>query len=117
MCVKVHKIKGDKMGMSLFSSTSEDCCKKTDTTPEPNPFDFEILEEYEADRAIALKVRYPHATEYNGIKILVYAIIHKGWIYDTKKLDPHFLEGEISPIARFRGDDLGWTLAKSMIIN
>lgn len=104
------------MGMSIFSSTSEDCCAKTDTTPEPNPFSFEILEEYETDKTIALRIRYPHATEYKGIKILVYDICHKDWLHTTRKLDPHFLEGEVSPIVRFRGDRLGWILAKKFNI-
>ena len=102
------------MGMSLFSNTSDDCNENTDTSPEPNPFRFEILDEHEELRTIALKVRYPNATEFNGIKILVYDITHKDWIHNTKKLDPHFLEGEISPLVRLKGNDLGWILAKSL---
>lgn len=59
-----------------------------------------------------LKVKYPHCTTFDGVKILVtrkFAILPS-----SKELDPHFFEdGDI--VARFIPDEEGETLAREMI--
>jgi hypothetical protein len=83
--------------------------------PNPDPNNFEILKSWFAGEFVAVEIRYPDCTNYEGRKILVY----KGAIEDLQKakfLDPHFCEGEhISPIARFEPTGLGWDMAMMLV--
>ena len=101
----------------LFSSKSS--CKynqyqsTTNTSPMANAFNFKILNFaiLKGDDYIALRVHYPDATEFNGIKIMIYKKELYNWLKQTNKLDPHFLNNNTSPIARFPGNDIGWDMA------
>jgi len=51
------------------------------------------------------KVKYWNATNYEGVKILVY----QGAL--PARLDPHFCDKHKSPIARFEPTERGWMMA------
>lgn len=82
--------------------------------PNPDPFKFTIKETEIVGDCVVVLVHYPNCTTYNGNKILVYT--HQDWktwlCSGTQELDPHFLEGKISPIARFPANDEGEKQAK-----
>jgi hypothetical protein len=86
------------MGINLLGSSAG----KTDP-PNPNPELFSIINIKEIKSLSCICVvqaRYLGCTPYDGRKILVYRST-KERIKDRIKLDPHFLEKDFSPIARF----------------
>ena len=90
-----------------FSSCS--CPPTTDESPSRKLTRHRILKQYLQNGVTAFWIKYPEATNFEGVKILVI----KGE-YQTEALsDPHFCEN--SPnylIARFRPTEEGWALAK-----
>jgi hypothetical protein len=78
----------------------------------PDPRRFEILEVFGVGRVSVLRVRYPDARNFEGVKILVYR-----WDLDLVRvqpeLDPHFCDNPkcVSPFARFAPTDEGWEIA------
>jgi hypothetical protein len=104
------------MGIYLFSSS---CVHDTPTDPptdgNPNKFRYRIGKSYHASNVshpVAVELFYPDCKNYGGRKILVYRSL-KDFDMTIKNghVDPHFLEGQISPVARFEPTDEGWTLA------
>ena len=94
-----------------MSSDFSDAARPEDNTcPNPNKHRYEIVHvSYHGHMAIMF-VRYPDCTTYNGNKVLVLEATDK----DVEKLvtlDPHFLGGQFSPIARFPGDPAGFAQA------
>lgn len=88
----------------------------------PNPERFIILDWACTNgprRCLIVKAKYPDAKNYEGIKIMVYVGFN-----DTEelrratsnKLDPHFSENGISPIARFEPTEDGWANALKFAI-
>lgn len=122
------------MGLSHFGSSSTydsgayccpSCSKGTIKTEvivkgNPNPKKFEVLGEFSYRGWLILKVRYPDAKNYEGVKILVY----KG-VGSVKELlhvnggtiDPHFSDSKThySPFARFEPTDQGMTTAMCLV--
>lgn len=93
------------MGIKLFS---ED--KAGTTAPNPNPVKFKILtvREFHGKQTIcAAEVNYPDCSVYSGNKVLVFKC-SEFELRQRIKLDPHFLEDETSPIARFPFTYEGW---------
>jgi hypothetical protein len=71
------------------------------TPPNPNPKDFEIKKLISIDEKYTLViVKYNGCATYNGEKIAIYKA-HPNFILKADVLDPHFLENNLSPIARF----------------
>ena len=97
------------MGMSCFSKHSYDNCINSNTLPNPNPNNWELLHCAKYPNATVLKVRYTGCTNFEGIKVLVYL----GNFDPPKYLDPHFEDTYNSPIARFKPDNYGWILANT----
>jgi len=104
------------MGMPPFSKSSDSLSffiKKSDVTkPNPNPYRYSIKLVCHTRNYVIVKVNYPDCTTYGGDKFLVY---HTDTYYKTiesDKMDPHFLENEFSPIARFTGDLDGFKNAR-----
>lgn len=109
------------MGLGLFGGSSYCSC----TSPKedhvhnfgnPDPKNYQILEVYDAPlNACAVRIKYPDAKNYEGIKILVY---RHPWriVQETKTLDPHFCNNPqcVSPFARFEPTEKGWKLAKQI---
>lgn len=87
----------------------------------PNPFRYTILKSQQHGLALIVKVHYPDATTYEGVKILVYS---NGTLAEltsqSKGIDPHFSPSKsaLSPFARFEPTNKGWQaavrLAKSL---
>ena len=96
--------------MSHFFKISSCDCK----LPEPNPKNFEILESGLNKDFTIIKVRYPDAANYEGVKILVYKghVLKK--IMAATELDPHFCDKHLSPIARFAPTEEGLWLALNL---
>ena len=78
----------------------------------PDPARFHIIKEQHVGHAVVVRIRYPDCTPFDGNKILVYDDV-EAWrdLLNSGVVDPHFLEGTYSPIARFQGTDTGWQLA------
>ncbi len=99
------------MGMPLFS-------RGNTAPPNPNPALFTIVREFEIryPRLTVVMVNYPGCTTYGGNKISVYSdtVVN---VRLAARLDPHFNDdsAEISPIARFPGDEYGWKLALQFV--
>jgi len=116
------------MGIGIFHGSSCNCGGKAEAgnaevgkavSPfgNPDPEDFTVLDAWEtrAGRACVLRVRYAGATNYEGIKILVYLV--PLWIVSgRKRLDPHFCDGPgcLSPVARMEPTERGWRLAQGI---
>lgn len=83
------------------------------TSPNPDPFRFEILERTDYGRYCVVSVRYPDCTTFRGLKILVVEDLP----LKPVELDPHFLHHN-SVMARFRpthqGHELAHELAKRL---
>lgn len=77
--------------------------------PNPDPKRWCLLEVKEFPHAYVLKVRYYDATNFEGVKVMVYEGKYPG--SPKGSLDPHFAETGVSPIARFRPDERGTQLA------
>lgn len=75
-----------------------------DTTPNPNKYNFKILEIVEGEVFDIVRVRYPNCTTFEGVKILV---VYAGSIAkDCTELDPHFFkDGPV--VARFAPTIIG----------
>ena len=76
------------------------------SSPNPDPFRFEIIERTDYGRYSVVSVKYPDCTTFFGMKILVV----KDLPQNPVELDPHFLEDN-SVVARFRPDIQGCMLA------
>lgn len=89
------------------------CCQTNYTpnapAPNPDPKRWALLDVVEFPHAHVLKVRYYDATNFEGVKVMVYEGEYPGYVKGS--LDPHFAESGASPIARFRPDERGWQLA------
>lgn len=79
--------------------------------PNPDPARWYVLEEYRCVTSYAIKLRYLDATNFEGVKILVYR--GKFAILETR--DPHFCESDETLVARFRPTPEGWELAKELV--
>lgn len=105
------------MGIKLFSGSSDypDYRKETKTTPNPNKFHFTVLEVMGGSEYVLVKAKYPDATTYGGTKLL---LMKRGVFeecIEAKELDPHFLENDRSPIARFAPSEEGWKIAIELL--
>lgn len=92
------------MGLSCgFSS-----CKDQKFSGENNNLKyFELLEVREFDNFTYVKVKFPHCSNYEGIKILIYEGKVEVKLKSLLKLDPHFQKEDFSPIARFAPSRVG----------
>ena len=79
----------------------------------PDPSRWERLDCQRFPNAFVLKVRYLDATNFGGVKILVF----EGPYRHIAPMDPHFQEGPDSPVARFIHTDYGWLLALRLAVS
>ncbi len=82
------------------------------TPGDPQPHRFKVLCMHRVGDAAVVKVKYPDCTNYEGVKVLVYENA-KAFQMQVRGglLDPHFLQGGGSPVARFEPTDRGWQMA------
>lgn len=100
------------MGLNIFARSSDK--RISDNTylpndPRPDTFEIESLEQI-GDHVLGL-VKYPHATNYEGRKVLVWCYTKVSEIESMVLIDPHFLP-ENKIIARFRPTRVGLYLAR-----
>ena len=99
------------MGLRKKSSCS---CAPSKQTPNPNPKNFQILESGLNKDFTIIKVRYPDAINYEGVKILVYKGHVLKELMQATEIDPHFCDKHLSPIARFVPTEEGLKLALNL---
>jgi hypothetical protein len=94
---------GDNSAGHVFTKKNTVSVQVNDCSPEQ----FDVVE-YEY--AYVLLVKYLDATNFEGVKVMVYTGKFPG-VSRINRLDPHFCESGISPITRFRPDNDGKFLA------
>lgn len=106
------------MGIKLFGSSFGDdftwnCNDKSpdNTSPDPNPENFKIKQIREIGKYLWVLVNYPNCSTFKGDKILIYRNVTRNRIKLYARLDPHFSETGLSPVARFRPDSDGVELS------
>lgn len=95
-----------------FGYASEDSVEKyqeKDTSPNPNPFRFSILEYEIRNGNTVILAKYPDCTTFGGKKLMVLRGIY--FPLSINVLDPHFLENDHPIIARFIPNSEGYALA------
>jgi hypothetical protein len=60
---------------------------------------------------VVAKVHYPGCVNYMGNKTSLYRKEVWEAALEARMLDPHFLEGKLSPIARYEPTPYGWASA------
>ena len=83
-----------------------------------------MLQGQRINRFVLLKVKYPSCTlcAHDGVKVLVLQDVTEFQLIGLKRIDPHFrprderVPGEApSPVARFPGDQEGWSMAVKFV--
>ena len=74
-------------------------------SPNPDPRTFKVVEEAPYGNYLMAVIAYPGRTTYNGRKVMVFKGIRS--LRGRETIDPHLLETEDAPIARFTGDVKG----------
>jgi hypothetical protein len=101
------------MGMSLMHSSGVWETGTTGNNPDPSRFVVEATKGI-GTFCIAL-VRYPNCTNFEGLKLLVFARTHPDAVKEWKRIDPHFAQGSLSsPLARFEPTTRGLAAAVAM---
>jgi len=110
------------MGLNFICSSNKDdryvryvdreVIKEVDKLPNPDPKNFSVVDFLQAGRHLIVKVVYPNCTNYEGVKIMVYADMKWEDFSKLTKLDPHFSKFELSPVARLEPTNRGWQLAQ-----
>lgn len=102
------------MGFKFFSCNSLKCieCNKT-TGPNPNPSKYTLKKILHIKKYTILYINYTGCINYKGNKILVFKSkeLCNKIVFQKSKIDPHFSENGVSPIARFIPTNEGWEMA------
>jgi hypothetical protein len=98
-----------------FSKSSFDSGINDSIIPDPNKYD--VLDSYEYNGHLAIKIKYLGVSNYEGVKILVYRDANLSDLLGQNSIDPHFSDNKKfrSPFARFEPTDLGWLYARNLI--
>lgn len=78
-------------------------------------YNHRVIRSIHQGNAVLVEVEYPDAVNYSGRKYLLFDCIRKYVRWLEKGADPHFLQKEDGPIARFRPTAEGWKLAMQML--
>lgn len=78
------------------------------TLPNPDPKNFKIKDFMEVGKYLVAKVHYPDATNFEGLKVMVFEEMDIRKLINLSEIDPHFSKDKGAPIARFKPDDIGW---------
>lgn len=85
------------------------------TPPNPNPHRFTIVKAEEWGEWLIAEIHYPDATTFGGRKLLVFRGLSEADLRSRDAIDPHFFDRLAAPIARFRPDAEGWSLARGLV--
>lgn len=100
------------MGLYFGRGSLRDAYRSLPPVAQPDPYNFQLVEEVGGENHVLVRVKYPDATNFEGEKII---LIHgMKTLKGVKCLDPHFLEQSgITVVARFRPTFAGWELGKA----
>jgi hypothetical protein len=107
-----RKVSSSIMGISKSQLGDQ---QRVPPPPNPNPFRFDVVEAEHINGFLLLVIKYPDATNFEGLKILLF---DRGVTLDAllqqRAIDPHFSDSQeyIHPIARFEPTGRGWNLAR-----
>lgn len=85
-------------------------------SPNPDPFNCEIVSAEASSGCAILLVRYPTCTTYEGHKLLLFAPgVTADQVAAQGAIDPHFTDNSdyIHPVARFVPDERGLAMARA----
>ena len=102
------------MGLSLARNCGSGFATEA-PAPNPDPKRWNLLAVYGYEHGYVLVVRYLDATNFEGVKVMVY----RGSFIDRvelrrRPLDPHFTDSPDSPIARFKPNEEGIAMARAL---
>jgi len=82
----------------------------------PDPSRYDILRSEQVGKFLVVMLRYHGCTNYEGVKVMVYADCTLKQLCAQKRIDPHFAESKKfhSPIARFVPTEDGWEMAVNL---
>jgi len=103
------------MGLNIFSSSglSKHLDESFQTTPNPIPSKFKILEIEQVNKFVIAKISYYGCSNFEGIKLIVFENSTIKEIESLDIIDPHFFESN-KIIARFRPTEEGKKLSLKM---
>lgn len=105
------------MGVAIgFSRCSDDYTKESVTTPNPNKFNFKILDKKIKGDYLLVHIIYPDCTTFDGKKLILFKGIDFNDLSEMSEIDPHFLEDN-NVAARFRCNTEGLHLANILLNN
>jgi hypothetical protein len=78
---------------------------------QPKPYNFTIKRIKQVNHHLVVMLNYPNCVNFNGDKILVYLKTLEDDFLKRTTVDPHFLDSDNSPFARFSPTKSGWISA------
>ena len=86
--------------------------------PNPDPNNYEVLAAVALRGHLAIELKYPDCTNYEGHKILVFKNTTIQELMLQKTIDPHFSNNKNfkSPFARFEPTKEGWKQACNVLV-
>ena len=103
------------MGLSrtACSVSSYECRQPERIKGNPDPNNVKILESYQNNNYLLLKVKYPDCTNFEGMKILLFKNCTLEMLLKQNSIDPHFSNNKkyLSPVARFEPTKEGFKMA------
>lgn len=100
------------MGIGLHFSS----CDGPLQPGQPNALRFKIIKTLASPNYLLATIKYPDATNFEGLKVLLFKGMSEEELVGMRKIDPHFLLEEPRLIARFRPDSTGVKLAKDVLV-
>lgn len=97
-------------GYSEYHSHQTSKRSVIDTPKKANPYYFNVIQSRQVGSFLAVQIKYPTCTNYEGIKILVFEGIDAETLSTHKNINPYFSENEkeLHLIARFAPTSEGW---------
>ncbi len=77
----------------------------------PNPTNFKILSLKQVGKYVVAEIQYPGCTNFEGEKICIFKNTTIDRVKSFTKIDPHFAEDGLTPIARFIPTEEGYDMA------
>lgn len=78
----------------------------------PNKYRYDILKTQTIGQVVVVEIHYLDCFSWSGRKICVYDNAQKFQdLHQKDCIDPHFLENNYSPVARFEPTQRGWQMA------
>jgi hypothetical protein len=104
------------MGCNIFKRSSDAAwaARATSQRPDPrdpNPAVFMIKQIRQIRDFVVAMIHYPNCTNYGGDKILVWHGVTVADVRSRTLIDPHFIDGDETLVARFLPTVGGWEMA------